>query len=287
MGCLLQVVCLASSQMNAEKFSEEVVKLGKPAVSAKQAVQIAKNLLHSLGVPAPKQALTSKLKPRIINRSAVGSQWIITGGDFELSVSGQSGQVLRFANIPALDRISRAQMVSRKSAFDGAVRPLFATPPPGCLIGKKSVLTRTGKVIVALRPAGTYIELVDGLPVTNASDTVAFQFDPKTGVPIFFSRALDFKLRPSGRQISAGQANALAGKIPAKKLVTARELPDSGGAPLELGYFVVEPLPSAHARYIGEATKAVRCWTIRTKTTVLWLEASSGAFLGGVKQAKP
>ena len=273
--------------MNAEKFSEEVVRLGKPNVSSSQALRNSRAFMAALGIALPKQPFSYKLKPRIISRSAVGSQWVVDAGPYELTVSGQTGRILRFANIPALDAISKAQMFSHTSAFEGAVKPLISSPPSVCMTGKKSTLTRSGKVIGALRPSGTYIEFVDGIPVTNATDTVVFQFEPKKGIPILFSRALDFTIKPSAVQISLAQAKKIASKVPIAKLARVMELPESDNAPAEIGYFFDKPAHSDHSRYVGSVTQAVRCWTIRTKSLTIWIDASNGRFLAGVKLANP
>ncbi len=272
--------------MNAETFSEDVVKLGKPVVSPAEAVSIARNFLMSFHLEAPRKIFRPKLKARVIDHNAIGSEWLIAVGPYELTISAQSGHVLRFADTPAVDRISKAQMFSHSNPFNGAVRPILTMPPAATLIGKRSVLTLFGKPIFALRPSGNYIELVDALPVLNFVNTVVFEFEPRTGRPVLFSRAIDMSLRRFTRAMKEAEALKFASRISPKQLQTLLDRPETAGsAPMQLGYFVIRPPRAKHARYVGEPEKAVLTWAIRTEDSEIFIDAGNGHLLGGWKLA--
>ena len=284
LACAFALAGLASAQKYAETSDEEPsVRLGKPQVSESTAKTRAIAFLKALNVVTSHKAPTCMLKQRAIAKHVAGSAWfIVFDRMYEVTVSGQSGRILRFADAPALDRISRSDMYQRGAAYQHAVRPSITHAPTVCLASPHSTWNRGGEVVGRLLPRGEYVEQPGGLPVLNASDTVLMAFDPRTGKLAHFSRSLDIVIKPTKAKLD-GQAAArrvqqLAGKAHLARLPRSPHVRRKGPY---LAYVVMEHAASDSPRYVPESDVAILVWAIPVKSGEYWIDAKTGNFLGG------
>lgn len=279
---LLLAGCAANAQMNAEITQEETpVRLGHPAISRAKAISSAVGFLRAARIGVEPVKPTAALRSRIVTRHVIASQWIVSfPGRIEIRVSAQTGRILRFSDIAALDQISRAQMYSHRDLFLSAVPPQLGAPPSGCLASVNSELSVGGRAILSLKANGTYIERPGGLDVVNSEDRLVLQFYPRDGRLILFDRSLDVLYPRTKPKLDAASAERIASKASGVKYSkgAARKL----GAPRLALFLVPHPKPK-DSEYHPEADRLMLVWQVGVHDRELWVDAQSGRVLGGLR----
>ena len=124
----------------------------------------------------------------------MASSWFIEfNRRFQVSVSAQTGRVLRYADAPYLEKTSKSAMYRNGRATGTEAAPQFTMLPPAMCFGYSNnwCLKNSHAQTASVGLQGSYFEWPDGLDVVGTEDRIELLFSPRSGKLVLFSRALD------------------------------------------------------------------------------------------------
>jgi len=275
------VLAASLSAQWKESFQEERIPLGKPSVASAKAISIARAFLGAVHVSVNSRP-TCRLVPRHLTRHAVASSWFIEFDKrYQVSVSAQTGRIMRYADAPFLEKVSKSQMYRNGTATGQEARPEFSTLPSFMLARPgSSLMTANGRPAKVLLQ-GTYTEWLNDMEVVGEENKVELIFSPRTGKLVLFSRALDLV---TGQSMSGSRDKSavlrVADKYTAKKATAEAPAPFRSYADGMLAYAVLPHPALKQSKYVAQADIAVPCWVVVKKGKMICI--TPGGKLVGV-----
>lgn len=277
---LCVAILLPAYPQTQPKLDEPIVPLGAPIFSLSQAIKKSQSILGELGIPAS-SVVSFQYKAKRTRHRETGSKWYIKfANGYIFEISGQTGNVLTFANPKVLEALSFQRM---HGWTYGSRTHIFDHPPKDFLAAESiELLDFDGNRVTRLREFGGYVERQPGTVPLGEPSMVSFYFDKHSGKLAGFNRSLDYRVATQKPKVTAEKAILIAKDF---------HMPNEWGKPstpikpyknkVAKGYAIISNLKQTKDAYTNESPQGYVVWVVREPDRETWVDIDSGKVLNG------